>query len=372
MPKKIIQKSSLPETIAVFYEKSLFKRGWARFKQQYYTAAVDDFLQAVLYHDFDEFEKLNVSEREQFDEYFRAVGLTFSYLGGADSLYDYFKGQADFKYTYHTYAMVSNIYLKQERYSDAVNTHQQFIKHYPNSTNIPYSQLKIIEIWKDSGFIQKVYNSIEDFYVQYNPSSRYWQKQNENSRVNRVIRRSLKEYVVLMTGYYHNKYQKSASNADYNNSEKWYKRYLEHYQSYANKDNIYFLYAELLSQKKLNKEALKYYELAAYDNDIIVHKDAAFACIVSSDRLLSKNKDNIEYINKHIYYALKYAQQYPTDAVTQELITHAAEVAYQAKNYKTTIELADISLVNKPLQPNIYIKGVKAESYFQLGEYVEV
>ena len=89
-------------------------------------------------------------------------------------------------------------------------------------------------------------------------------------------------------------------------------------------------------RNKLNAEALKYYELAAYDNDIIVHKDAAFACIVSSDKLLSKNKDNIEYINKHIYYALKYTQQYPTDAVTQELITHAAEVAYQAKDYKTS------------------------------------
>ena len=57
---------------SIFYEKSLFKRGWARFKQRYYTDAVDDFLQAVLNHEFDEFEKLTRPEREQFDEYFRA------------------------------------------------------------------------------------------------------------------------------------------------------------------------------------------------------------------------------------------------------------------------------------------------------------
>ena len=359
------------ENNSIFYEKSLFKRGWARFKQQYYTDAVDDFLEAVLYHDFDEFEKLNVPEHEQFDEYFRAVGLAFSYLGGSEPLYDYFKDQPDFKYTYHTYAMVSNIYLKQERYSDAVDTHKQFINHYPKSDNIPYSHLKIIEIWKDSGFITKVYNAIEGFYVQYNPSSTYWKDQNENSRVNRVIRRSLKEYVVLMTSYYHNKYQQSASNADYNNTEKWYKRYLKHYDSYANKDNIYFLYGELLSQKKLDEKALKYYELAAYDNDIIVHKDAAFASIVSSDKLLSKYKDNQEYLNKHIAYSLKYAQRYPDDKNTQKLIAHAAEVAYTSKNYKTTIELVDITLLNKPLEQNTYIKGLKAESYFQLGEYAE-
>ena len=356
---------------AVYYEKSLFKRGWARFKQQYYTDAVDDFLEAVLDHDFEEFEKLSVSEHEQFDEYFRAVGLAFSYLGGSEPLHDYFKDQPDFKYTYHTYAMVSNIYLKQERYSDAVDTYKQFIKYYPTSSNIPYSHLKIIEIWKDSGFIKKVYNAIEDFYVQYNPSSIYWKNQNENSRVNRVIRRSLKEYVVLMTSYYHNKYQKSASNTDYNNSEKWYKRYLKHYESYAHNDNIYFLYGELLSQKHLSEKALKYYELAAYDNDIIVHKEAAFASIVTSDKLLSKNKDNKEYINKHISYALKYAQRYPAATDIQKLIVHAAEVAYKSNNYKASIELADITLLNNPLETNTYIKGLKAESYFQLGEYVE-
>jgi len=356
---------------SIFYEKSLFKRGWARFKQQYYRDAVDDFLEAVLHHDFDEFEKLNVAEHEQFDEYFRAVGLAFSYLGGSDPLYDYFKDQPDFKYSYHTYAMVSNIYLKQERYSDAVDTHKQFIKHYPHSDNIPYSHLKIIEIWKDSGFITKVYKAIEDFYVQYNPSSKYWKNQNENSRVNRAIRRSLREYVVLMTKYYHNKYQKSASNADYNNTEKWYKRYLEHYESYAHKDNIYFLYGELLSQKKMHEKALKYYELAAYDNDIIVNKEAAFASIISSDKLLSKNKDNQEYLNKHIAYSLKYAQRFPGDKDTEKLIAHAAEVAYTSNNYKTTIELADITLLNKPLEPNTYIKSLKAESYFQLDEYAE-
>ena len=259
----------------IFYEKSLFKRGWARFKQQYYTDAVDDFLEAVLEHDFDEFEKLNVSERDQFDEYFRAVGLAFSYLGGSEPLYDYFKNQPDFIYTYHTYSMVADIYLKQERYSDAVDTHQQFINHYPKSDNIPYSHLKIIEIWKNSGFTRKIYSAIEDFYVRYNPSSAYWKNQNKNSRVNRAIRRSLKEYVVLMAGYNHNKYQKTTKSKDYEVTSRWYQRYLKHYSAYAQKDNIYFLYAELLSQKHHYKEALKWYKKSAEQGFIHAQFDLA-------------------------------------------------------------------------------------------------
>ncbi|MFK5893306.1 MAG: tetratricopeptide repeat protein [Pseudomonadota bacterium] len=356
----------------VFYEKSLFKRGWSRFKQQYYTDAVDDFLQAVLEHEFDEFEKLDKSETDQFNEYFRAVGLAFSYLGGSESLDAYFKDQPDFIYTYHTYSMVSKIYLKQERYSDAVDTHKQFIKLYPRSNNIPYSHLKIIEIWKNSGFTQKVYDAIEGFYIQYNPSSIYWKNQNEKSSINRAIRRSLKEYVVLMTGYYHNKYQKTAKTNDFKRTELWYKRYLKHYSAYAQQDNVYFLYAELLSQKLRYKEALKYYELAAYDNELIIHKKAAYASILISDKLLRKNIKNKTYLKKHISYALKYAQKYPKDKQTHQIILHAAELAFKAGKYKNTIELADILLTNQNQNSNNnYISSLKAESYFKLKEYAE-
>ncbi|RDH83853.1 MAG: hypothetical protein DIZ80_06880 [endosymbiont of Galathealinum brachiosum] len=355
----------------VFYEKSLFKRGWSRFKQQYYTDAVDDFLQAVLEHKFDEFEKLDKSEKEQFNEYFRAVGLAFSYLGGSEPLDEYFRDQPDFIYTYHTYSMVSEIYLKQERYSDAVDTHRQFIKLYPKSNNIPYSHLKIIEIWKNSGFTNKVYHAIEGFYIQYNPSSIYWKNQNENSSINRAIRRSLKEYVVLMTGHYHNKFQKTAKTADYKSTELWYKRYLKHYSAYAQKDNIYFLYAELLSQKHRYKEALKFYELAAYDNELITNKKAAYATIIISDKLLSKNTKNKTHLNKHISYALKYAQKYPSNKKTHQVILHAAELAYKSANYKATIELADIFITNNQKRNNSYIISLKAESYFKLKDHAE-
>ena len=355
----------------VFYEKSLFKRGWARFKQQYYTDAVDDFLEAVVQHNFVEFEKLNPSERDQFDEYFRAIGLAFSYLGGAEPLHDYFQDKPDFIYTYHTYSMVAEIYLKQQRYSDAVETHQQFIKFYPESDNIPYSHLKVIEIWKNSGFTQKVYAAIEDFYVRYNPSSTYWKNQNENSRVNRAIRRSLKEYVVLMTGYYHNRYQKTRNKTDYAIAERWYKRYLKDYNAYAQKDNIYFLYGELLTQKERYAEALKYYELAAYDNEIIIHKKAAYASIITSDKLLTKDTKNQEILHKHINYALRYAQNYPSDKQTHNIIRHAAELSFRAGDFKTTIELADSSIEGNKKTTDTYLASLKAESYFKLKEYAE-
>ncbi len=351
----------------IFYEKSLFKRGWSRFKQAFYIDAVDDFLEAIVEHDFKPFEKLDQSEREQFDEYFRPIGLAFSNLGGVIPLVDYFEDRPDFKYTYHSYSMVADTFLKQERYSDAVQIHKQFIKGYPKSTNVPYSDLKIIEIWKNSGFLKKVYKEIDHFYLTYNPSSRYWKDQNKNSRVNRAIRRSLKEYVVLMSGYYHNQYQTLKSKRSYTLAENWYQRYLKHFDAYAQNDDVFFLYGELLSQEKNYLKALKYYRLAAYDEDLIIHKKAAYAALLMTDKLINSTKNNKKLVNTYVIDALRYAQAYPQDPKTFQITKHGLELAFNAGSYKSSIELADLIANNK----NTYVMSIKSESYFRLNEYAE-
>lgn len=352
----------------VFYEKALFKRGWSRFKQQYYSEANDDFIEAITNHNFAAEENLSTAEREQFDEYFRSIALSFSYLNDPQQLADYFKKMPDFRYTYHTYEVISELFQKQERYTDAVTIHRQFINDFPKSENIPYSYLKIIEIWKVSGFNQKIYQAIEDFYVNYNPASKYWINQNENSKINRHIRRALREYVVLMTAYYHNRYQSSAAKADVTNAERWYQRYLTHYAAYAQQDNIYFLYAELLTQLKQDEKAFGYYELAAFDNELILNKEAAYAAVISSDKLYASVKQQ-SYLDKHIDYSQKFARQYSDDARTHQVALHAAELAYQAKKYKETIELVDLASPNSKPEAQASINNLKAASYFYLNEF---
>jgi len=305
-----------------------------------------------------------------FDEYFRAIALSFTYQNDSELLAEYFKARTDFRYTYHTYQMIANLYQKQERYSDAVAIHRQFIKHFPRSDNIPYAYLKIIEIWKDSGFNQQIYQAIEDYYLAFNPASNYWNNQNENSKVNRVVRRSLREYIVLMAGYFHSRFQSNQTDTDYRQADKWYRRYLKHYQAYARKDNIDFLYGELLTQKNKHTQALKYYEQAAFDNDQILHPEAAYAAIVTSSRLFDQTKQKI-YLNKYIDYTQRFAQQYPKDKRAFQISLHAAGLAYSNKRYTRAIELADLAIAGKPRADNFQAVQIKALAYFNLNEFEE-
>ncbi len=354
----------------IFYEKAMFKRGWARFKQQYYLDAIEDLTEAVTNHNFGTYKSLNMTDKDQFDEYFRAIALSFIYHDDRDVLAEYFKSRPDFRYSYNSYRVAGDLYLKQERFTDAVETHRHFIKHFPESDNIPYSYLKIIEIWKDSGFNQQIYSAIEDFYRAFNPASQYWVDQNENSKVNRITRRSLREYVVLMTGYFHNRYQSSQQNHDYRQSDKWYQRYLEHYQAYARQDNIYFLYGELLTQKNNNKPALNYYELAAFDNDQILHKESAYAAIVLSNNLFIQTNEKT-YLDRYINYSKHFSRQYSGDSRGFQVLLDAAEQAYLNKEYANAIELADLSLANNKQANPFQATQIKASAYFSLNEFEE-
>lgn len=356
----------IAEDNRVFYEKALFKRGWARFKQQYYNDALDDFIESIAHHGFARIETLDAAEKDQFDEYYRSLALTYAYQGDRPYFVEQIKRLKDHAFIYHAYRVISEQLLQQERFSDAVDTQQAFLKDFPKSDYQPYAHLKTIDIWKDSGFNQKIYQAIESFYTNYNPASAYWKNQNEDSKVNRRIRRELRDYVVLMATYYHQRYQKRKTKAELANAEKWYRRYLTHYSAYAMKDGMHFAYAELLTQDKRIDEALKYYELAAYDDSIILNPKAAYATVSLSDQLFKKTKKP-DYLERLLDYSRRYSQQVGKDPRSARVALHGAEVAFQNKHYQQCIELGDIA--KSKGWGSYYLDGLIAASYFNLEEF---
>lgn len=355
----------------IFYEKSLFKRGWSRFKQEYYLESVEDYLEAVKYHEFGEYAKLIKTEKDQFNEYFRAIGLAFSYLGGSEPLNDYLKDNPNYKYVYYTYSHISDIYLKQERYSDSVETLNYYIARHPKSENIPIARLKIIEIWQKSGFTTKVHDAIETLYVTYNPDGSYWTKESPYSSTSRSIVVSLKKYVLLSASHFHTRYRSTHSKDDFKNANKWYKRYVKYYSSNARKDNIYNLYAELLAENNDDVAALHYYELAAYNSDLILNKDAAYATIVLTNKLLSKRKgaDKNALLDKHINYVQLFTQMYPGDKKVESITLRASELAYTSKNYSKTLTLTSLLPEGASAKSSYSANILKAQAYFDTSDY---
>ncbi len=359
---------------AVFYEKSLYKRGWARFKQEFYIEAADDFVQVINFNDFQQYEQLTASKQSLFDEYFRAMGLSFSYLGGAKPLNAYFQQTEHVNNLYYIYSSLSDTFLKQQRYNDSVSTLDSYINQYPDSEFSAQASLKIVDIWKEAGFIEQRKAAFEQFYTDYQPTSRYWLKnKNQFKKRFETISLALKKHMLIETATYHKKYQQNNNLADFTRAERWYKNYLKHFSTYSRQDNINFLFASLYLQHNNADQAFKYYQLAGFDEETITNKEAAYQVITLADKLLSgtKNKQSqTVWLNRLIDASILYAQQYPTDKQTIKVIGHASEVAYSNKQYKDTITLAELVVSDKDTQLINNINRVKAHAYFQTKQYL--
>ena len=352
-----------------FYEKSLFKRGWSRYKQQLYSEAIDDYVEAINFHQFGDYSSLNDADRTQFDEYFRALGLAFSYQSGSERIHSYFVQQPEFKFLYEAYAVVGDIYLSQERFSDAAEIFQEYTRNNRLSRNTPIAEMKIIDAWRAGGFSSKARAAIERYYQSYQPSAAFWSKVADPT-VFKQSNDSLRNYIIQVSSYFHERYQDKGRPADFQQARAWYERYLQHYSSHANQDSVYTLFAELLLDGEQNEQALGYFKLAAYDGDIILDKKAAYSTIVLSDTLINSTPQaSTQWLDQHLAFAQRFVELYPEDSRSTTIAVGAAERAFRAGRYENTIELANTVPDSADEKTRFNANNLKARSFLSLQQF---
>lgn len=358
-----------------FQEKALFKRGWARYKQEMYEEALDDYYLAVHQHRFLPESQLNKADQELFSEYFRAIGLAFIYLGGHSAVQDYFANRDASDYVYQTYKTVAELQLKQERYSDAVASYEGFVKNHPYDANVIRAGLAVIKIWKDKQFFSQYSEAFAGFYARYEPGSQFWR--NPRVKVSDADKKlaiaTIRENIVLLAGQDHSRYRSTKRAQFFESAKTWYDRYLKDYSSYARQDKIYQLYAELLSQAQNDERALHYYELAAFDGDIILDKDSAYAAVFLTDKLQRQASESRKQLllDKHLSYAQRYAQLYPGDRQATLIVKNAVQLAFKAGMREQVTGLANLLPDTASADVREEVNLLKAQAYFDLQNYTD-
>lgn len=362
-----------------FYEKSLFKRGWSRYKQELYIDAADDYVDAIKHHNFAKDEGLDPEQasddKTQFDEYLRALSLSFAQQRGDGIIRDYFAQIENFDYLYQVYNRVSDLYLQQERYSDAVDVLSQFTRYHASARELPLAELDIIKAWQAGGFFNKLYAAVEGFYQRYQPAASYWktyQAQFNNPAIEKNVSEQLREYAVMVTSYFHSQYLKKKKDKDFTSAQEWYERYLLHYQPYANKDNIYALYGELLLSAGQNRQAIAYVERAAFDGNLVLDKKSAYSAITLTNSLYKSEKQaeqKQQWLDKHLTFAQRFLELYSADSRAESVALNAAQHAFATKKYDTAIDFS-LALPSESSATTLAsANNIKARSYLELGRY---
>lgn len=352
------------------YEQALAKRGWSRYKQELYFEAVEDFTFAIKHRAFGDYVNLNNKNKDDFSEYFRSLALSAKNLPDLKPLDDLFSAPEQRPYIYQTYLVISNLLLSEKRFAQANQVMNNFIDSYPRTTEVSNALLQSLRLLRLSGQTAQYAVAMESFYNSYNPDSAFWNERKSSASYQHV-KESMRENILLIADAQQQDYQRSKNPNDLAQAEKWYKRYLAQYSAHARQDKVYTAYGELLAAHGQYAEALSLFEKAAYDGDILLDKDSAYATIELTDKLYKAAPNNKQWLEKHLVYSARSARLYAAEERYHKVSLHAIELAYNNQHYQDVIDLSDNLSSNLPKLAQFDAGYIKALALLKLNRATE-
>jgi tetratricopeptide (TPR) repeat protein len=340
-----------------FYSQSLYKHGWALFKQgddQHSLISFAGVLDAVLISKSKppvliDIDALSRPNRELVEDTFRVMSITFSYVDGAKTVDEFLKHQQPRPYAYLLYARLGDLYIEKERYTDAADSYRAFVSQDRNNEKAPLLQMQAIEAYARGGFPNLVLQGKREFVEDYQIGSPFWQGRSPKAegKVVAVLKTNLKD----LAQHYHAQAQKNKSIADYQEAANWYRSYLKSFPDDPDLAVTNFLLADTLFESKQYLDAAKEYERTSYQYGTHEKSAAAgYAAIVA----YGKQEETLSGEAKAAVHAaglessLKFAAAYPQHPEVAQVLTRAATELYAVKDYPRAVGAAEKLLARQP------------------------
>jgi TolA-binding protein len=361
---------------AAFYEQSLYKLGWSRFKQLLHEQSLAPFfglLDIKLAGDApgETYSAMGRADQEMIDDTLRVLAISFSYLDGPDSVTEFLDDWGSREYAYIVYSGLGDLYLDQERFQDAADAYQAFVDADPTHTTAPLVQVEVIEAYKQGGFADLVLDAKREFVRNYAAGTPYWRTRSfaEQPEVSAHLKSNLTD----LAAYHHARAQESGDVGEYGEAARWYRTWLDSFPDDAGAPETNFLLAEVLFESGDFEQAANEYERTAYVYPIHASSaEAGYAALVAysehEQRLRGAAADS--WHRQSIESALRFTQTYPEHAQVPVVRTDAAERLFALNEFERAREVAAEALL-VPMAPELERTAwtVVAHSDFDLAQY---
>ncbi len=328
-----------------FYELALYKQGWAYFKQDMHEEALQDYIRMLDYKIANGYELDNIEnkiEQKRIEDTYRVISLSFSYLGGADAIVEFFDKHGHRFYEASIYSHLGEYYLTKRRYADAAKSYQVYIDRNPISKEPPYFNIRIIEIYKKGGFPRLVVDAKREFSKTYALQANYWTFFDIND--NPTVLAFLKSNLIDLANHYHALYQdrrlRKQKEENYQEAIYWYREYLTSFPEEKEAPKLNNQFAGLLLEHKDYLGAATEYERTAYNYPS--HEDSAsagYAAVFSYREYLKvANQSKRNIIKREIIRtSLKFAEFFPTHKHAAVVLVAAVDDLYALEDYEQAI-----------------------------------
>ncbi|MEJ2142385.1 MAG: tetratricopeptide repeat protein, partial [Gammaproteobacteria bacterium] len=367
---------------SIYYERALYKLGWTFYKQDLYEEALKQFI-ALLDHkvsigyDFD--QKENKIEKKRIDDTFRVISLSFSNMGGAESIDDYFAKYGKRKYEDKLYSHLAEFFFTKRRYNDAAVTYNSFVTKNPYHKVSPLFSMRVIEIYLKGGFPKLVIEAKKQYASTYSLKSKYWTLHNKDEYKEAIG--YLKKNIIDLANHYHAVFQEprfvKKKPESFSEASHWYREFLLSFPKEKESPDINFQLAELLLENKNYSLSALEYEKTAYDYPVHEKsKKAAYAAVYAHREHLKNappaQKNSVK--RSVIRSSLRMVDTYPKHEKATVVLSAAIDDMFEMKDYVLTIKSAHMLLKNYPASSTTIKRNawlVIGHSSFELNKFVE-
>jgi cellulose synthase operon protein C len=368
---------------ARFYEQSLYKLGWARFKQARHEDSLDPFfdlldlkLAGIELGDVDgRLAALGRAERELVEDTFRVLSISFSYMAGPKSIGEHLERHRHPEYAWLIYLELGELYLEKKRYVDAAGAYGAFVERDPWHPQAPLLQVEVIEAYRSGSFPTLVLEAKENFVERYGMDGPYWQRNPPEAHA--AAKNHLKANLNDLARYYHAAAQEKGGQEDYRRAARWYRKYLDWFPGEPDSAGTNFLLAEILFESGDYAAATLEYERTAYEYPRHGRSaEAGYAAVLAYRRreetLTGAAKS--EWHDVYLDSALRFAETFPEHAESATVLTTVAEDLFGDGQFEAAIAVAETAVARTPLIDDALGRTawtVIAHAEFDLGRYAK-
>jgi outer membrane protein assembly factor BamD (BamD/ComL family) len=365
-----------------YYQLALYKLGWTFYKQELYDESLHRFIALLDYkvsQGYDFAQTADQQERKRIDDTFRVVSLSFSNLGGAKSVVEYFSRHGKRSYEDGVYSNLGEFYFDKRRYSDAAATYNAFVSRNLFHRLSPQFHMRVIEIHLAGGFPSLVIDAKKQFAATYGLKSEYWQHFEPAARPEVVA--WLKTNLTDLAKHYHALYQSplqvKEKKTNFEEALHWYREFLASFPMDPESPAINYLLADLFLENRSFDLAAVEYEKTAYEYPLHEKSSqAGYAAIYAYRQYLSgvepAAKDPVK--REVVRSSLMFAYIYPEHEKAAIVLGAAADDLYDMQEYEQALVAARKLDAVFPNADSAVKRGawdVIAHSTFELHRYSE-
>jgi len=331
-----------------YYELSLYKLGWALYKQDLYEEALHNYMAMLDYRlstgfDFD--EAIDQDDEHRVTDTFRVISLSFSNLGGPEVVDEYFASNGQRSYADKIYGNLGEFYFSKLRYDDAASVYKSFVRLNPYHQVSPHFSMRVIEIYGEAGFPQLVVESKKEFATNYSLDAAYWEYVDvaQSEQVVAFLKTNLND----LANHYHALYQEEElqdeRGINFAEAHTWYRQFLASFPTATESPQINYQLADLLLENEDYGEAAREYERTAYDYEPHEQASAAgYAAIYAHRENLKAATDarQPEVRRATVTSSLRFADTFPQHEQAPAVLGAAADDLYEMQDYYVAIDSA--------------------------------